>query len=272
VGGIVVVVVVVVVVVPLPVVVVAVVVVVERLFKFVMFFVGFSLSGWGTMNFFEKYNSRVATEHVFLISLTLALFGGRLLLVMTKVSVVFVGALSGIVFTQGLWLLIFEEKVRDKMDDTLTAWLHSVLLTCVGLSVAVLLFKKVNVLLKSVTAFIGGFFIVSGGVYFWSEISMEDLWFSPERFLWISETSIAECDKLCVTCYIFWLLLFILGFWFQHRGMNLCRSQEFITMEMRRTRSRRVKPKPEIDGRPVNIHIALRRRPVKSTSGNAGID
>jgi len=123
---------------------------------------------------------------------------------------------------------LLEFSLTEPLGDDLT-WVHLVVVGSSGLLGALLSFKLVAIMLKSITAFLGAFFTVSGGAHFYAEGTSEDVWLSPESFFDDSdnrESHVKQCELFCVGCYLLWFMFFVTGAWFQHRGKNLCKNDK----------------------------------------------
>jgi len=167
---------------------------------------------------------------VLYVSLGLATVGGAVLVVLTKLSILMCGAIFGVIAAQGVWQLV-EPSLSEPLGDNLT-YVHLGVLGSFGLLGACLSYKLVNTMLKSVTAFIGAFFIVSGGAHFYTEASDEPVWLSPDTFWENPEDIAGTCEVFCVCCYVMWVIIFILGAWYQHRGKNLLKKDKPLPEEM----------------------------------------
>jgi len=239
----------------------------RRLFKYTMFVVGFTLVGCMTVDFYDSFDNTLTDWEIMFISFVLGILVGKALLVLTNTSVIFFGIISGIICAQGIWLGI-EPSFGEDGDENMES-VHFVFYVSFGLFGAMLSFKLWEKTLKFFSSFVGAFFIVSGGVFFWGELSSVDVWFSPERFLWDPDPSDLECMTFCKFCYAAWLLTFMCGVWFQHRGPALCKKDRNMSEEQKNRRAlasqkvRKTSRKPPqaiINGRPVNLKFTVRRR------------
>jgi len=238
----------------------------RRVFKFTMFVVGFTLFGLMTVDFYDSYNNTVTDGEVMFLSFVIGIVGGRFLLVLTKPSVAFFGMISGMIFAQGIWLLV-EPTLADNEVDEHMETVHGVVYFSFTLVGGLLSYKLVDKSLKYMCALVGAFFIVSGGVFFWGEINSVEVWFSPERFLWDPDRPDFECMIFCNVCYVAWFLIFVSGVVFQHRGADLCKKDRNVSEKQKTRRARaservrsRKAPRAIINGRPVNLKITLKRR------------
>lgn len=239
----------------------------QRLFKFIIFVIGFCSIGWLSLQLFDRYDTGflgIEDKDVLYVSLGLATVGGALLLVLTKLSILICGGLFGTIGAQATWQLI-EPMVAEPLGENLD-WVHLVVVGCCGLAGALIAYKLVNVMLKSITAFIGAFFTVSGGAHFYAEATDEEVWLSPESFWKNPEDIVGVCELFCIGCYVIWAIIFFMGAWYQHRGKNLCKDKNASKadrnqIEMRRVLINRQPPQQVmIDGKPVNLKIKLRKK------------
>jgi len=243
----------------------------QRLFKFIIFVIGFCSIGWFSLQLFDRYDTGflgIEDQDVLYVSLGLATVGGALLLVLTKLSILICGGLFGTIGAQAIWQLI-EPMVSEPLGENLN-WVHLAVVGCCGLAGALLAYKLVNVMLKSITAFIGAFFTVSGGAHFYAEAAGEEVWLSPETFWQKSpEDIVGVCEQFCVGCYVLWAIIFFMGAWYQHRGKKFFKKDkkpskaEKSQIEMRCALLNRQPTLPQkvmIDGKPVNLKIKLRKK------------
>jgi len=205
----------------------------KKLFKFIIFIVGFALIGWFTLQGLTEHQEffNLEDDMVLYIALGVGIAGGGMLVFLTKLSIIVCGAAFGVIGAQALWQII-ESAVTDSLGDD-AKWVHIGMLVGTGLVGGFAAYKLVNQVLKIATAFIGAFFTVSGAAFFVAKwLDEENAWLSPDTF-WTDfspenaeDQLTRECEAFCGVCYAMWLILFVVGAWYQYRGKNLLKKKK----------------------------------------------
>jgi len=205
----------------------------KKLFKFIIFLVGFAMIGWFTLQGLTEHADffNLDKDSVLYISLGVGVAGGGMLVFLTKLSIIVCGAAFGVIGAQALWQIL-EQTIRKSLNDD-ARWVHIGMLVITGLIGAFLAYKLVNAVLKIATAFIGAFFTVSGGAFFVAKAFKEEAWLAPDTF-WtdfnpqdnLGDDHWRKCGAFCGCCYAIWVILFVCGTWYQYRGKNLLKSSK----------------------------------------------
>jgi len=195
-----------------------------RFFKYIVFFVGFLIGAFLTYYsvpiIWSWFKSDVKDDTLLYMSLTVGGLFGVLLVVVYKAAVFSVGAISGAIFSQILWIAVVSN--IDTTGKNWISWVQFGVLIVFALLGGWLAFKFVEQVLKAITAFIGGFMFASGIAFFISRLDK-----SQQRNVvdWVvffgsynNYSNLEDvCDIYCIICIIIWLVMFASGCFVQYK-------------------------------------------------------
>ena len=137
----------------------------ERLFKQIIFFIGFTAGTLFTYFIVNTIDVDVSLRVHLLVSFAIGIFIGFCCVIIYKMSVFTTGAVAGLIAGQFLWQFAVSEFPHSFLMDRPEIYNSVVILVCalIGGFVA---FKLMEVVLRGLTAFVGSFCVTSGSAYF----------------------------------------------------------------------------------------------------------
>lgn len=136
-----------------------------KLFKYLMFCVGFLFAGYGSYIFFNNYKDTWNLDvHVIqYICLGVGLLGGILCFCLYRVSLFLMGSIGSTILGQFLFKFI-QNYVGDLGNQL---WIQIVFVALVGLIGGLIMLKLAEWLMKPLTAFVGAFLMMASANFFY---------------------------------------------------------------------------------------------------------
>jgi len=187
-----------------------------KLFKYLMFVIGFLVAGYGSYVFFLNFQEqwKLSVNVVQYTSLGLGVLGGLLCFCLYRFSLFLIGALASTIGGQFLFKFI-SNYVGDLNSQ---AWIQIVFVALIGLIGGLIMLKLAEWLMKPFTAFVGAFLMMAAGNFFYLVIAdkQTNASFVNVVSFFGKEDSYKSCNN--VACYLslsLWALFTILGSYYQ---------------------------------------------------------